>query len=141
MVTREDLEGYLIRLDADYEEVDEDMFLVRSENGGAPIVIHYSDPVLVVRMKVMDLPAGADGLGGLFEELLRLNATDVVHGAYGIEGWELILSDTLQLIGLDFEELRASLESVQLAASSHLARIRDLARRTEDSQETEDGQE
>ncbi len=135
MVTREDLEGYLLRLDADYQEVDEGMFLVPSGNGGAPLVIHYSDPVVVVRMKVMDLPAAPGGLGELYEHLLRLNATDVIHGAYGIEGRELILSDTLQLMGLDFEELRASLESVQLAASSHLARIRELTRSTEDDQE------
>jgi len=132
MVTREDLEGYLIRLDADFEEVDDGMFLVRTENGGAPIVVHHSDPVLVVRMKVMDLPADSDGLGDLYETLLRLNATDVIHGAYGIEEGELILSDTLQLGHLDFEELRASLESVQLAASSHLSRIRDLTTREED---------
>ncbi len=134
MVTREDLEGYLIRLDADFEEVDDGMFLVRTENGGAPIVVHHSDPVLVVRMKVMDLPTDSGGLGDLYETLLRLNATDVIHGAYGIEEGELILSDTLQLGNLDFEELRASLESVQLAASSHLSRIRDLTSREDDQE-------
>jgi len=29
MVTREDLESYLIRMDAEFEEVDDGMFLVR----------------------------------------------------------------------------------------------------------------
>ena len=135
MVTREDLESFLIRLGADFEEVDDGMFLVSTDNGGAPIVVHHSDPVLVVRMKVMDLPASSDGLGELYETLLRLNATDVVHGAYGIEEGELILSDTLQLQTLDFEELRASLESVQLAASSHLSRIRDLTPTAEGDRE------
>ena len=127
MVTREDLESYLIRMDAEFEEVDEGMFLVRSENGGAPIVVHHLDPVLVVRMKVMDLPTRSDGLRDLYETLLRLNVSDVIHGAYGLEESTLILSDTLQLGTLDFEELRASLDSVQLAASSHLSRIRTLA--------------
>ncbi len=135
MVTREDLEGYLLRLGTDFEEVDDGMFLVSTDNGGAPIVVHHSDPVLVVRMKVMDLPANSDGLGGLYETLLKLNATDVIHGAYGIEEGELILSDTLQLETLDFEELRASFESVQLAASSHLSRIRELAETVEGGQE------
>lgn len=132
MVTRDDLESYLIRMDADFEEVDDGMFLVRGDNAGAPIVVHHSEPVLVIRMKVMDLPADTDSLGGLYEALLTLNATDMVHGAYGIEEGELILSDTLQLGSLDFEELQASLESVQLAASSHLSRIRALAERGED---------
>ena len=126
-MTREDLESYLIRMDAEFDEVDEGMFLVRPENGGAPIVVHHSEPVLVVRMKVMDLPDGDDRLGALYEALLRLNATDVVHGAYGLEERELILTDTLQLGTLDFEELRASLDSVQMAASSHLSEIQALA--------------
>jgi hypothetical protein len=102
------------------------MFLVRTENGGS-VVVHHSEPLLLVRMKVMDLPADAEDLGDLYETLLRLNATDVIHGAYGIEAGELVLSDTLQLGSLDFEELRASLESVQLAASSHVSRIQALA--------------
>ncbi|MDE2981822.1 MAG: YbjN domain-containing protein [Gemmatimonadota bacterium] len=127
MVTRDDLESYLIRMDADFDEVDDGMFLVRTENGGAPIVVHHSEPLLLVRMKVMDLPTDQQDLGGLYETLLRLNATDVIHGAYGIEAGELILSDTLQLGNLDFDELQASLESVQLAASSHVSRIQALA--------------
>lgn len=135
MVTQDDLESYLIRMDADFEEVDDGMFLVRTENGGAPIVVHHSEPVLLIRMKVMDLSANSDALCGLYETLLRLNATDMVHGAYGIEEGELIISDTLQLGSLDFEELQASLESVQLAASSHLSDIRALAGNGEDDQE------
>lgn len=127
MVTRDDLESYLIRMDADFDEVDDGMFLIRTDNGGAPIVVHHSEPLLLVRMKVMDLPTDSEGLGGLYETLLKLNATDVIHGAYGIEAGELILSDTLQLGNLDFDELRASLESVQLAASSHVSRIQALA--------------
>ena len=133
MLTLDDLESYLIRMDAEYEEVDAGMLLVRTDQGGgAPIVVHHSDPVLLIRMKVMDLPENAEGLGDLYEALLRLNATDVVHGAYGIEENELILSDTLQLANLDYEELQASLESVQLAASSHQPRIQALAGTGED---------
>lgn len=131
MVTREDVESYLIRMDADFDEVDDGMFVVRTENEGAPIVVHHSDPLLLVRMKVMDLPgedgAIGDGMARLYETLLRLNATDVVHGAYGIEEGELLLCDTLQLGTLDFEELRASLESVQLAASTHVSQIKELS--------------
>jgi len=136
MVTREDVESYLIRMDADFDEVDDGMFLVRTENEGAPIVVHHSEPLLLVRMKVMDLPgdgAEANGLAPLYETLLRLNATDVVHGAYGIEEGELILCDTLQLGTLDFEELRASLESIQLAATTHVSRIKELSRQGGDN--------
>ena len=128
MVSREDVEGFLIRMDLDYEEVDEGMFLAHGDNGGAGVVVHHSDPVLVLRLKMMDLPAEPEEvLTGLYRTLLELNATDIVHGAYGIEEGELILTDTLELENLDFTELQASIESLQLAASSHMGRIRELA--------------
>jgi len=126
MVTREDLESFLIRMDVGYEEVDEGMFLCEGKDGGPSVVVHHSPPVLLVRLKVMDLPDGANGATDLFRTLLELNATDIVHGAYGIEEGDLILSDTLELETLDFHELQASLESVQLAASGHIESIRRL---------------
>jgi len=50
-----------------------------------------------------------------------------VHGSYGIEDGELILSDTLELETLDFVEIQASIESLQMAVSSHMERIKELA--------------
>lgn len=126
MVTREDLESFLIRLDAEYDELEEGMFLVRTRNGGLPLVINYAPPLLLLRMKVMDLPENEGNLE-LYRTLLVLNATDVVHGSYGLEDGELILSDTLELETLDFQEIQASVESIQLAASGHMTRIRSLA--------------
>ena len=51
----------------------------------------------------------------------------MVRGPYGLENGELIISDTLELETLDFHELRASTESIELAATSHMERIRALA--------------
>jgi hypothetical protein len=76
-------------------------------------------------MKVMDLPE--KGSAELYRTLLELNASDVVHGAYGIEEDELILSDTLELETLDFHEMQSSVESMQLAAAGHAERIKGLA--------------
>jgi hypothetical protein len=127
MVTREDLENFLIGNDLDYEEVAEGMYLVRNDSDGLPVVVNHSPPLLIVRMKIMDLPEHGGNRAELYRTLLELNATDVVHGAYGIEEGELILSHTLQLETLDFPELQAAMESIQMAASSHMERIRTLA--------------
>jgi len=127
MVTREDLESFLIRMDLEYEEVDEGMFLVRGRNSGLPMVVHLAGALMLIRLKLMDMPDVADGKVDLYKTLLELNATDVVHGAYGIEDGELIISDTLELETLDFHELQASMESIELAASTHMERIRSLA--------------
>ena len=126
MVTRDDLESYLIRMDLDFEEVDEGMFLIQPRNDGPPVVVHHSPPLLLVRLKVMEMPEGQD-LGELFKNLLVWNATDVVHGAYGIDEEDLVLTDTLELESLDFQELQASLESMQMASASHMNQIKTLA--------------
>jgi hypothetical protein len=127
MVTREDLESYLLRMDLEHEEVDPGMFLVHGRNSGLPMVVHHADALLLIRMKLMDMPAPEDAKAELYRTLLELNASDVVHGAYGIEEGELIISDTLELETLDFHELRASMESMELAAMSHMDKIRALA--------------
>jgi hypothetical protein len=126
-LTRDDLETMLIRMDLDYDEVDEGMFLVKPKTEGSPpVVVHVTPPLLLIRVKVMDLP-DEGGSRDLYQTLLELNATDVVHGAYGIEDGEVIISDTLELDTLDFEELQASVESVLMAVSSHLQKIKALA--------------
>ena len=127
MVTREDLESFFIRMDLEYEEVEPGMYLVRGKTTGYPTVVHCADALLLIRMKVMDLPELGDKALGLYRALLELNATDIVHGAYGIEDKELILSDTLELETLDFQELQASIESMELAASGHMERLQALA--------------
>jgi hypothetical protein len=127
MVTREDLESFLIRMDLDWEEVDDGMYLVQGRNSGLPMVVHHADNLLLIRLKVMDMPASTPSEADFYRTLLELNATDVVHGAYGIEDGELILSDTLELETLDLHEIRASMESIELAATSHMERIRSMA--------------
>jgi hypothetical protein len=127
MVTREDLESFLIRMDLHWEEVDDGMYLVQGRNSGLPMVVHHADNLLLIRLKVMDMPASTPSEATFYRTLLELNATDVVHGAYGIEDGELILSDTLELETLDLHEIRASMESIELAATSHMERIRSMA--------------
>jgi hypothetical protein len=126
MVNRDDLESFLIRMDLDFNEVDDGMYVVHTPNDGPPVVVHHSPPLLLVRLKVMDLPEETNLLD-LYRALLVWNATDVVHGAYGIEEGDLVLTDTLELGTLDFPELQASLESMQMAASSHMETIKSLA--------------
>ena len=125
MINREDLESFFIRMDVEAEEVDENMWVLQGEEGSADVVVTYAPPVLLMRIKVMDLPDAQDtALAGLFRKLLELNASDLVHGSYGIEEGSVALSDALELETLDFQELRASYESIVFAASSHM---RDLA--------------
>ena len=86
----------------------------------AGMVVHYSPPLVVLRTKVLDVPEDQARCTGLYRRLLELNATDLVHGAYGIEEGDIILADSLELENLDFNEFQASVDSMQLAVASHL---------------------
>jgi hypothetical protein len=118
MMTREDVESYLLRMGLDHEEIGEGMWLVGGSGTG--IVVHLSPPLLVFRLKVMDLPADEQRCAGLYRRLLQLNATDLVHAAYALEEGDVILTESLELENLDFNEFQATIDSFQMAMASHL---------------------
>lgn len=122
MTTREDIRSFLDRLDLPVESVAEDMWVVRTAEG-AELVVHYAPPVLVLRVRVMPLPADATKAGDLSRMLLEFNARDLVHGSYGIEGDHVVLTDALELTDLDFGEFEASVDSLSLALASHLTAL------------------
>ena len=68
----------------------------------------------------MGLPKKSDAL---CRRLLELNATDLLHGSYGIQGGEVVLTEALELVHLDYEEFLASYESITLALASHLREL------------------
>ncbi len=123
MISREDLESFLIRTEMEYEEIRESLWIVDPPGGtatGEPaVVLSYSPPLVVFRAKIGTVPDGAEDRLKLYEQLLTLNATDLVHGAYGLEEEDIILTDALEIENLDFSEFLASLESLALAVTSH----------------------
>ena len=62
----------------------------------------------MLRVKVMELPENGEA-DRLCRRLLELNATDLLHGSYGIQGNEVVLTEALELSHLDYEEFLASL--------------------------------
>ena len=127
MMNREEVESYLLQMGLDFEELEDGFWVIRTAEE-TPVVVNYSPPLLLLRIKVMDLPPdnGDNRLAPLYRRLLELNAADIVHGSYGIEENEVVLSDALELETLDFGELRNSYESVVLAASTHLQQLSEL---------------
>jgi hypothetical protein len=127
MVTKEDIEGWLNRLAADgasFSEVEPGLCIVRpSGELDFSVVVHFSPPVVLLRVKVMTLPNNATAVATLSRRLLELNATDLVHGSYGIEDNAIVMTETLELSHLDFEEFLAAYESITVALASHLREL------------------
>ena len=118
MISREKLESYLVRLELTFQEAGKGTWVVREpEKGLANLFVMMADPLVVLRLTVMEIPKkNADKL---FEELLRLNATDMVHGAYALDGKNVVIIDTLEGDTLDVGELQASIEAISLAVVQH----------------------
>ena len=125
MVTKEDIESFLDRIDsgtANVGEVKPGTWVVKTV-AGAEVVVHYAPPVVILRVTVMTLPAAEPRRSELLRELLELNARDLVHGAYGLEGDRVVLTDTLEMENLDFNEFEASFDSITLALAQHLGAL------------------
>lgn len=122
MASREDLESFIARLDADIssEEVDSGIWVLAPGEDNAPVVVSLDPPVVVFRVKVMDMPEPGQKRTDLMQKLLELNAAGLMHGSYGIEGSHVVLTDALQLENLDFNEFQASIDSITLALASHI---------------------
>lgn len=124
MVKREDVESLLLKAGLRAEEVEDGMWVARaSDEDGVALVVHYSPPVLVFRLKVMDLPQDAEACSGLFRRLLELNASDLVHAAYGLEEDDVILTEALELENLDENEFQAVIDAFQMAVATHLEQL------------------
>ena len=130
MVTKEEIEAFLNRLSAEgasYKEVKDGFWVVKP--GGSldfEMVVSYSPPVVILRVKVMDLPTAAGAQAQLSRRLLEMNASDMVHGSYGIEQNAVVITEALELSHLDFEEFLVAYESIALALASHLREIGEL---------------
>lgn len=122
MVTREDVVNFLNRMEMEFEEVSDGMWLAYAdeEHGGTPLVISYSPPLLVFRLKVLDVPRDGDKCHQLYKRLLQANANELVHAAYGLEEEDVILTDSLQLENLDFNEFQATVDSFQMAMATQM---------------------
>ncbi len=122
MNSKEKIEGYLVDLSLTYEEVGENTWLISDDEKGLKnLVVMVSEPLVMIRVKVMERP-GKDR-ERFYEELLKLNAEDLLHGAYALEGENVILIDTLELETMDLEEFRASIEAMGLALVQHYKQL------------------
>lgn len=129
MTSKEDIEGFLARLEASEgvhaREEKSGLWLLTPPGNGTTVAVQFTPPVLVLRVKVLDLgkKAAKDKKSTkeeLYRHLLTLNATDLVHGSYGIDGNAVVLTDALELENLDYTEFLASYDSMMLALASHL---------------------
>ena len=112
------IESYLLSLSLTYEDVGDQTWIINDDEKGLEnVVVILADPVVIIRVKVMAIPGTEREQ--FFEQLLRLNQSDMIHGAYALEGDDVILLNTLVGETLDVEEFQATLDAIGLALAQH----------------------
>lgn len=121
------IEDYLNSLGISHEQPQPGTWLVDDESKGLScIAVSHADPVVIITARLMPVPSR--DREAFFSELLRLNYSGLLHGAYALDGDEVVLIDTLEYDTMDKEEFEAALDAIGFALSQHypaLARYRD----------------
>ena len=122
----DDLEAQLSRLGRRYERLPDGTFVLSLGGSQPPVALRMVPPVLVIQVAVGPAPKSDAVAAPLFRKLLELNATALVHSAYGLEGELLVLASALELSSLDLNELEAVLADIDVALSEHVPVLRNM---------------
>jgi CesT_Tir_1 len=128
MRNEKDVEAYLLRLNRRFKAVGDapGTFLLDSSRGMPPVAIRVDPPLVVVRVHVGETPADN---APLLRKLLELNASSLVHAAYGLDGKQIVLSNALELENLDFNELEATLDEIDMALAQQIPELAGLSKK------------
>jgi hypothetical protein len=126
MKSAEDIESYLIQMDAHYENVEKGFWLVKGQ--GPDIVVNIAGPVVVFRVKVLDAEKiPKEKREEFYRKVLEFNSGEMLHGAYGLEDNSLVVTDALELENLDYNEFQATMDDMSMAVSNHYKTLAGLA--------------
>lgn len=117
MVTNDSIERYMLDMGLEYETVSDGMWVVQ-DDVVPNIIVRRVGSVIVFRVKLMESPSNG-GRAELFEKLLSLNATEMVHGAYGLEDGAIVVVEALEVENLDYNEFQAAIDSISMSVSQH----------------------
>jgi len=118
--TKADIEAFLLQAGLPFEEVADGVWVIKGAGSIQQLVLSFTPPILVGRVHVMDAPK--ENGEECFRTLLELNS-EMVHGAYALEGDKVVISGSLQLENLDFNEFQALIDDVTLAVADHYPRL------------------
>ena len=123
MVTQNDVEIYLDDCGFPFEAVSEGMWRVESpDNNVENIVVSYEEPILFMRVNLMPVPE--KNREEFYQRLLQLNATEIPHGAFGLEDENVVVIDSLQVENLDRNELQASIDSLAFTVAQYYKELK-----------------
>ncbi|SRR5260221_8781647 len=122
----DDLEAQLGRLGRRYERLPDGTFVMSLGVSQPPVALLMVPPVLVVQVSVGTAPKDDKTAAPVYRKLLELNASALLHAAYGLEGDQIVLAAALELDSLDLNELEAVLADIDVALGEHVPILRSM---------------
>ena len=130
MRTVNDVEAYLGKMNRRFEAVDDrpGTFLVRGGDNMPPTALRVDPPLVVLRVHVGDVEGGSAANADLFRKLLTLNAKALVHASFGLEEDKIVLVSALELENLDYNELAAALDEIDVTLAQQVGQLAELSK-------------
>lgn len=124
--TSDDLEGQLGRLGRRYERTPDGTFIVSLGPNQPPAALLLVPPVLVIQVAIGEAPKELSAAAPVYKKLLELNASALLHAAFGLENDQIVLAAALELDSLDLNELEAVLADIDVALGEHVPVLRSM---------------
>jgi Tir chaperone protein (CesT) family len=124
--TSDDLEAQLGRLNRRYERTADGTFIVSLGNNNPPAALLLVPPVLVAQVAIGEAPRDLTAAAPIYKKLLELNASALLHAAFGLENDQIVLAAALELDSLDLNELEAVLADLDVALGEHVPMLRGM---------------
>src|SRR5678815_3478972 len=130
MRSANDVEAYLGKMSRRYSPVEDQpgTFLVHGGDNMPPTAVRVDPPLVVLRVHVGDVEGADDTNGALFKKLLLLNARSLVHTSFGLEDSRIVLVSALELENLDYNELEAALDEIDVTLAQQVPTLAELSK-------------
>ena len=132
MRTIHDVEAYLEKMNRQHSPVDNQpgTFLVQGQSNMPPTALRVDPPLVVLRVHVGDVDGDASVNGELFKKLLTINAKSLVHTSFGFEDGKIVLGSALELENLDYNELAAALDEIDVTLAQQVPVLIELSKKS-----------
>ena len=127
----QDVEAYLGKMNRRFTAVDDQpgTFLVHGGDNMPATAVRVDPPLVVLRVHVGDIDGDAAHNGELYQKLLSINAKSLVHSSFGLEDGKIVLCSALELENLDYNELEAALDEIDVTLAQQVGKLAELSKR------------
>lgn len=132
MRSQKDVEAYLGRMNRKFSQVEDQpgTFLISPDDPKLPpIALRVDPPLVVLRVRVGEVPKDGHLHVELYRRMLTLNAKTLVHASFGLEDQSIVLCAALELENLDYNELEATVDEIDVTLVQQVGNLAELSKK------------